>query len=279
MELLRVSFSMVHRVMENAVGRGLNRREQVDYEHLSLDEKSMRKGHTYISVLLDQQSKTVIDVVEGRTQEATEKLLSDNIKPEKREKVKTVSMDFWKAYQNAVEVLLPNAAKCHDKFHLVKHLNEAVDDVRRKEVQHQSELKKSRYLWLKDINNFTESQQKKFDSIKEITCKTAEAWQIKENFRAIEFKEQDLYSAFSIFNQWYIDAKKSSLNAVQKVADMFARNATGIINAIKNGKSNASAERMNGNIQLLKANARGYSCFENFRTAILFYHGNLDLYP
>ena len=270
---------MVHRVMENAVGRGLNRREHVDYEHLSLDEKSMRKGHTYVSVLLDQQSKTVIDVVEGRTQEATEKLLSDNIKPEKREKVKTVSMDFWKAYQNAVEAILPNAAKCHDKFHLVKHLNEAVDDVRRKEVQHQAELKKSRYLWLKDISNFTESQQKKFDSIKEITCKTAEAWQIKENFRAIEFKEQDLYSAFSIFNQWYIDAKKSSLNEVQKVADMFARNATGIINAIKNGKSNASAERMNGNIQLLKANARGYSCFENFRTAILFYHGNLDLYP
>ena len=71
----------------------------------------------------------------------------------------------------------------------------------------------------------------------------------------------------------YIKQNRDQIN------NTFARNATGIINAIKNGKSNASAERMNGNIQLLKANARGYSCFENFRTAILFYHGNLDLYP
>jgi transposase len=60
---------------------------------------------------------------------------------------------------------------------------------------------------------------------------------------------------------------------------MFERHRTGIVNAIKTGANNARAERLNGAIQELKTIGRGYNNTANFRTAILFFHGNLDLFP
>ncbi|MEM6815134.1 MAG: transposase, partial [Bacteroidota bacterium] len=64
-----------------------------------------------------------------------------------------------------------------------------------------------------------------------------------------------------------------------KVADMFDRHMQGIVNAMAYNKSNAMAERINGKLQEIKMTARGYRSLENFKSAILFFHGGLDLNP
>ena len=69
------------------------------------------------------------------------------------------------------------------------------------------------------------------------------------------------------------------MNEVTRVVDMFHAHMNGVLNALVNNFSNAMAERLNGKIQLLKSVARGYRTFANFRSAILFFHGGLDLYP
>lgn len=74
-------------------------------------------------------------------------------------------MDMWKSFMNATKDLLPDAEIVHDRFHLVKYLNNAVDKVRRREVRQNEELKNTKYIFLKNPENQTEKQCVKFESI------------------------------------------------------------------------------------------------------------------
>ena len=276
---LRLSFDQVHRVMHRAVERGLQRRDKTEiYQHLSIDEKSIHKGHEYISILTEESSGIVLEVVEGRSKSSVDKLCQSALTEEQRGEVKTICTDMWDAYIYGAKKYFPNALHCHDNFHLVGYLNKAMDKVRRREVKHQEALKKSKYLFLKDQLNLTEKQRIAFDAIKDCNYETSRAWRVKENFRDIQFR-QTREEAFIIYYRWKMDAKKTNIKEISDVVEMFDRHEQGIINAIQTGSNNARAERINGSIQELKTIGRGYSKPENFRIAILFFHGFLDLFP
>lgn len=277
--LLRMSFIQINRILYKSSERGIARRSNiVEVKNISLDEKSFKRGHDYVTVLSDPDTGSVIDVAHGRKKESVKKLINANFPETQNSKIETVSTDMWEAFITTVKEEFPKAKLCHDKFHLVKYLNEAVDIVRRKESKTQEELRNSRYIWLKDQANLTEKQRLKFEAINNVNYETAKAWRIKENFRDITFN-QSLSEAYILFYRWCRDAKNSKINAIMKVAEMFERHSAGIVNAISLNKSNAMAERLNGKIQEIKICAKGYRTFENFRAAILFYHGKLELYP
>ena len=112
---------MINRVIHLSTKRGLERRDKtLTLANYSIDEKSFRKGHSYVSVLSSPVAAVVIDVVENRTKEAVKKLISQGI-PD-FDKVETVSMDMWPAYLNTIKEKIPNANIIHDRFHLVKYL-------------------------------------------------------------------------------------------------------------------------------------------------------------
>lgn len=79
--------------------------------------------------------------------------------------IPAISMDMWQAFINVAKKLFPNAKICRDPYHLVQHLNKAVDKTRIREVKTQNELKNTKYLFLKDKASFTDKQQMKFDAI------------------------------------------------------------------------------------------------------------------
>lgn len=258
--------------------RGLSRRVEQRYTSLSIDEKSFRKGHHYVTVLSCPQTGTIINVAEGRTKKVSKELITNSLTETQRAIVETVSMDMSRAYIHAVKETLPDSHICFDKFHLVKYLNEAVDQVRRREVKKEEELKNTRYIWLKDHRDLTEKQRLIFEAIDQVNYKTAKAWKIKENFRDIHFK-QSKAEAFIILSQWIRNAQKCGIGQIIKVANMFKAHLTGIVNAMAYNKSNAMAERLNGKIQEIKTSSKGYRTFEKFKSAILFFNGGLDLYP
>ena len=78
---------------------------------------------------------------------------------------------------------------------------------------------------------------------------------------------------------WAANSLRKKITEVTKVVEMFNNHMRGVVNALISNFSNAMAERLNGKIQELKTVARGYRTFANFRSAILFFHGGLDLYP
>lgn len=276
--LLRLSFDIVHRIMHRAVERGMSRREGSErYYHLSIDEKAVHKGHDYISVLSDEATGVVIDVVEGRKKESVDKLCQNSLTASQRAEVKTICTDMWDAFIYGATKYFPNALHCHDNYHLVSYLNGAVDKVRRREVKTQEELKKTKYIFLKDKLNLTEKQRIKFESISKGNYEVSRAWKIKEDFRDIQFR-QEKAEAFIIYALWRERALDARIKEITEVVEMFERHSNGIINAIHTGSNNARAERINGSIQELKTIGRGYRKTENFRTAILFFHGNLKLF-
>lgn len=278
-ELLRMSFIQINRIMYNSVERGLARRGSLsEIKHISIDEKSFKRGHEYVTVLSSPETGAILNVGEGRKKESVKRVINETFTSEEKQAIETASTDMWEAYITTVKEDLPTTKLCHDKFHLVKYLNAAVDIVRRKETKTQQELVNSRYIWLKDLSNLTEKQRMKFEIINNVNYETARAWRIKENFRDITFN-QPFQEAFLLFTRWCNDAMNSQINAIIKVAEMFKRHTTGIVNAMALNKSNAMAERLNGKIQEIKLSAKGYRTFKNFRAAILFYHGKLYLYP
>jgi len=278
-KLLRCGFNVVNRVIHLAVARGMERRpESTTFKNLSIDEKSFRKGHKYITVLSSPLAGCVIEVSEGRDKKATKSLLENVISKKNREKVETVSLDMWKAYLNSVEELFPNAKVVHDRFHLVKYLNDAIDKVRRREVNKHEGLKNSRFALLKNPENLTDKQQIVFDHIQKANYGVSKAWRVREDFKAI-FKSQSTLQAITLFIKWGASVLNTNIKEVIKVAKMFNKHIKGVCNALTQNFSNAMAERLNGKIQEIKTIAKGYRTFKNFRSAILFFLGGLNLYP
>jgi len=279
-ELLRCGFNVINRIIHTSTQRGLARRNTASekFEHLSIDEKSFKKGHHYISVLSHPKSGCVLDVVEGRTKQSVDQLLEASLTADQQQGVKTISMDMWKAYITQCRQTLPNVQIVHDRFHLVKYLNQAIDKVRRREVKTQQELKNTRYVLLKNQQNLTEKQRVKFEAIRNANYEVSKAWQVRENFKDL-FYTQKRQDGFELFFKWAGDALSRQIKEVNKVVDMFLNHLAGVVNALVYTFSNAMAERLNGKIQEIKVSARGYRTFKNFRSAILFFHGGLDLYP
>ncbi|CDN30632.1 hypothetical protein BN938_0527 [Mucinivorans hirudinis] len=162
---------------------------------------------------------------------------------------------------------------------MVGYLNKAVDKVRRREVKLHEDLKRTKYLWLKDTSNFTDKQYATFEAIRGANYEVSRAWQVKENFRDIQFRQENYQSALSIYMFWKQNALRVNIPEINQVVEMFDRHKKGIVNAILTGASNARAERLNSSIEEIKRIGRGYRKFENFRTAILFFNANLKLYP
>ena len=277
--LLRCGFNVVNRIIHLSVKRGLERRpKDIAFTNLSLDEKSFRKGHSYVTVLSSPLSGCVIDIAEGRDKQATTTLLKQVVSAKNRSSIQTVSVDMWKAYLGAIEDVFPNAKVVHDRFHLVKYLNDAIDKIRRREVKHHEELKNSRFVLLKNKANLTDKQQIVFEHIQAANYQVSKAWRVREDFRDI-FGSPTAQEAIPLFIKWGASVLNTNIKELIKVAKMFNNHIKGVCNALTLSFSNAMAERLNGKIQEIKTAARGYRTFKNFRSAILFFNGGLNLYP
>lgn len=280
-EFMNCGFRLVNRIMHRCTERGMERRSisKTPFEHISIDEKSFKNGHKYVTVISHPRSGVVLDVGEDRDGKSVERLLTNTFTDQQRESMNTVSMDMWQAYINSVENKLPNAEIVHDKFHLVAYLNKSMDQVRRREVEDNEELINSRYALLKNEENMTEKQKQKFELIKSSNFEVSKVWHIRENFKSLFECYNEETEAKALFVNWAQDSFMNNIKEVNKVILMFLNHTKGVVNALISNLNNAMAERLNGKIQEVKLVARGYRTFNNFRSAILFFHGGLDLYP
>ncbi|MGH9608478.1 MAG: ISL3 family transposase [Bryobacteraceae bacterium] len=280
--LTALSWDQIDRVMARAVARGLERRALEGLSYAGLDEKSFGRGHHYVSVLHDISARRVLEVVPERTREAADTLWA-TLAEAQRASLAAVAMDMWEPYLGATREAVPEAAIVHDKFHCAKELNKAVDLVRRREhralkAQGRETLTRTKYLWLKNPERWTEHQREHFDALKVDALKVGRAWAIKEAFAKF-WDYRYAASARKFFDRWYFWATHSRLPPIIAAAKTLKRHLPGLLAYAKHRITNATAEGANGTIQLLKANARGYRNFAQYRTAILFHCGKLDLYP
>lgn len=280
-ELLRLDWDSVQRIMDRAVQRGLLRRSTETVTQVGLDEKSFGRGQDYVSLMTDLQGRRVLEVVEDRTTEAATALWK-SLPPEQRERVQAASMDMGANFAAATTQAAPKAKIVHDRFHVSKHLNDAVDKVRREEhrrllAKGDESLKHTKFLWLQGAAVEGE-RALAFAELCARELKTAKAWAYKEMF--VEFWQQpDAFAAQRFFEDWYGTVKRSRLEPLKKAAQTLANHLVGLLNYFDHRITNAVTEGFNSRIQAIKAAARGFRRFQNYRTRILFFCGKLDLAP
>jgi transposase len=281
-ELLGLGWEAAHEIMGRAVERGLERRELDQLKHLGMDEKSFKRGHSYITLLSDLEQSRVLDVVEERTAEAAGQLWA-TLTPEQKQSVEAVAVDMWEPFIQSIQEAVPEADIVHDKFHVSKYLGEAVDKVRRQEhkellAQGDETLKGTRQLWLYNPQNFSPEQRKEFAELKGQQLKVARAWAAKELFtRFWTYQEEGWARRF--FKDWFGWVSRSRLKPMSEVAWLLKRHLDNLLTYLKHHITNAVTEGLNSKIQSIKSAARGFRNFKNYRTRILFFCGKLDLYP
>jgi len=281
-ELLGIGWETGHEIMKRAVARGLERRQLDQLKHLGMDEKSFKRGQSYITLLTDLEQSRVLEVVEDRTREAAGQLW-ETLSPEQKASVEAVAVDMWAPFIQTIQTQVPDADVVHDKFHVSKYLNEAVDKVRRQEhkellAQGDETLKGSRQLWLYNPQNFSPEQATEFAALKDLQLKVARAWAAKELFTKF-WQYQEAGWARRFFKDWFGWVSRSRLKPMIAVARMLKRHLENLLTYLKHHITNAVTEGLNSKIQSLKAAARGFRNFKNYRTRILFFCGKLDLYP
>lgn len=277
--LLRLSFEQVHGVMLRAVERGLEKRDRNRiYKHVCMDEKSIRRGHEYVSMLYDGETGQVIEVESGRKSESVDNLCTKALTEEQRNAVETVCTDMWEAFINGALKYFPNARHCHDLYHCVTYLNNAVDKVRKREVKEFKELRHTKYIWLKDMSRYTPNDRMRFDKLENAEYQVSQVWKVKELFRdLLRLHYHGDMEAYGMLGDWMADALWYNIGEINDVVFMFKRHLKGIISAMVTGANNGKAERTNGSIQEIKTIGRGYGTAERYRIAILFFYGGLDM--
>jgi len=281
-ELLGISWDTAQEIMRRAVERGLERRQLEALKHLGMDEKSFKRGQSYVTLLTDLEKSRVLDVVQERTTEAADQLW-ERLSPEQKQTVEAVAVDMWEPFIQTIQKQVPEADIVHDKFHVSKYLGEAVDRVRRQEhkelmAQGDETLKGTRQLWLYNPENFSPAQVEEFSALKDLHLKVARAWAAKEMFATFwNYREKGWARRF--FKDWFGWVGRSRLKPVIEVAQMLKRHLENLLTYLKHPITNAVTEGLNSKIQSLKSAARGFRNFRNYRIRILFFCGKLNLYP
>ena len=282
--LLHITWDEAWGIKARAVARGLHRRPSEVMAHLGVDEKSIAKRHRYLTVVADLDRSRVLYLAEDRKQASLDGFWA-TLTTEQRAGIQAVAMDMWEPYIQSMQTHVTEASDkiVFDKFHVAKHLHEAVDRVRRTEHRRlkqcgDARLTGTKYLWLMRPQAMTAAQRATFRALQRTDLKVARAWALKERFR--QFWEYTYRgSAQKFFARWFWRATHSRLPPMADVAKLIQRHFPNVLTYLQHGITNAGLEAVNATIQWVKKTARGFRNVEHFKTAIYFHCGGLDLYP
>ena len=275
-ELVSEHDTRLWRMIQHHVDEAREEADYSDVKKVGVDETSSKRGHNYVSLFVDLEKQKTIFATEGKDS-ATVELFKDDLSKHHGdpEAIVDVSCDMSPAFIKGVEENLINAAITFDKFHVLKGLNEAVDEVRRQEQKDHPELKNSRYIFLKNPENLTDKQANRLEDIKlkNLNLKTMRAYQIRLNFQELWLQPPDKAEAF--LKKWYFWATHSRIEPVKEAVYTIKRHWDGVLNWFKSRINNGILEGFNSLVQAAKARARGYRTTEYLITMIYLITGKL----
>ena len=195
---------------------------------MGIDEKAFRKGHHYFTLVNDLERSRVLYVAEDRTQASLDAFWP-TLTAEQRDSIEAVAMDMWEPYVNSTRLNLTDADGkiVFDKFHIAKHLSEAVDKVRRKEnkilrAAGDDRLTGTRYDWLRHPARMEAEDRRAFAGLRDSGLKTARAWALKETMMAF-FEYHYERPARKHFRWWHNWAARSRLQPMIETGRMLKR--------------------------------------------------------
>lgn len=273
------SFSSVAREVSLSVSTVIRRFDLVNYgsfqlpDVLSIDEfKGNTSGEKYQCILTDPVNRRVLDILPKRY----EHYLTDYFRKfpkEERKQVKFFVSDMWKVYYNTAGNWFSNADRVIDKYHWIRQVMWAFENVRKQEQKRFSKeyrryFKHSRKLLLKRFDNLSDEQKQQVNMMLYASPTLSRSHFYKEKFLEM-LDKKDKEQAKAALKEWISYTAECDIPQFEKCAETLRNWLTGILNSFDTSITNGFTEGCNNKIKVLKRNAYGFRNFNRFRNRIL----------
>lgn len=204
------------RIFHHYVDQAMSELDVSKVKRIAIDETSSRRGHRYITLFVDVDTKIVLFAVVGKGKDSLEQfkeyLTSKGVDAGQ---IQEICCDMSPAFIRGIEDYFPEAQITFDKFHVMKLVNEAVDEVRVEEQKHAPELKKTKYFWLKNESNLKKEQKETLTRLKDSNLQTGRAYRLKLAFQ--EFWATPHLFADVFLAEWLGWATRSQLERKRQI--------------------------------------------------------------
>lgn len=275
--LLGIGWDGIKSIFKRHLQRRFGNPSLSKLKYIAIDEISVRKGHKYLTLVMDLESGAVVFVGDGKGAEALEPFW----KRLKRSsaKVQAVATDLSAAYISAVMTHLPGVPLVFDHFHVVKLMNDRLTEVRRKLFQEiesmpgREALKGSRWVLLKNPENLNaeRDEQERLKEALRLNEPLATAYYMKEDLRQI-WSQPNKAKATTFLDDWIARAISSGIGPLMKMGKTMAGHRSGILNWYDHPISSGPMEGTNNKIKNMKRQAYGYRDQEFFKLRIMGIH-------
>ena len=238
---------------------------------IGIDEIAYEKGHKYLTVVRDADINKVIWMGVDRKEETLSQFFEE-LGTSKCSLITAAVVDMWDPYIASIRKHCPSAEIVFDKFHVVKIINDALDDIRRKEFSKADEnqrlqMKRKRFLILKRNDNLSEKQQESLRELMNQNETLYKAYLLKEQISDI-MDEKDQNTAIDRLDEWMKNVEDSGLERLRRCIQTIKRYLYGVVNYFKHQLTNAGSEGLNNKINVIKRRAYGYSDLNYFMLKI-----------
>jgi transposase len=244
-ELMRVTWRSVGSICSRVAKEASSQRDLfAGLTRIGIDDFSYRRGHRYLTVVVDHDTGRLVWAAAGRDRKTVEKFL-ELLGKERCEQLELVSCDMAESIATAIGERCPNAIRCVDPFHVIKLATDALDEIRR-DVWNQArreghkqaakELKGARFVLWKNPGKLTDRQRLKLSHIQQTNQPLYRAYLISQQLRDIYRVGYE--EAVEMLDYWLIWARRCRLAPFVKLAKTITNQRQGIEAAIEHGLSN-----------------------------------------
>lgn len=274
-----------------------------DLRRIGVDETSYRKGHRYMTIVVDHDSGFVIWVHLGHGKKIFAKFL-EQLTEEQRDSIELVSGDGARWIDECMREYLPKASRCVDPFHVVSWAADALDELRKeawnearkeeeagkkrgrgrprkgeeKKGSKASEIKGSRYSLWKNPDKLTEDQSARLEFIAKSNPRLYRGYLLKEKLRLI-FHMKDADAVEAELDEWLSWAQRCRIIQFRELRKKIKRHKESILATLRHGLSNARIEAINNKIKLSIRMAYGFRNEENMLAMIMFRCSDIHVEP
>lgn len=254
--LMRISWEGVTSIVERVVADHLDSDRLDGLYRIGVDEISYKRN-SYLTVISDHDTGSVVHVTEGRTSEGLDEFF-EQLGPQRCQQIAAISMDMAPIWRTPCETHIPDAVVCFDPFHVMTWVNRALDAVyasHRNPFTNHRRWQRARTSLRTGEENLTPQRRQLLNEVTAIHEQIGRAWMLKEDFRYL-YAGIDPLHADSYLRNWITQATNSGLKPFINLAGRITEHLNGILAAIEHHLANALAENLNARIRLI--NKRGY---------------------
>lgn len=274
-EEMRLDWKTVKNLEKEYMNEKLARADEVEPEVIGVDEISVRKGHNYVIVVSDLIKKRPIWIGGDDRSENSMNVFYKRLGAEKCKKIRLAVMDMWKAFENSAKKNIPQASILYDKFHIIRHLNESLDKVRKNEYKKVSEsnrkfIKGQKYTLLSKHTNLSLDGKNSLKLLLAVNKKLNTAYLLKESFGQLWSYKSETW-ARKFFDNWKSSLKWQRLKPYKEFVKLIEKHWDGIATYcnIKNKIPLGFVEGLNNKIRVIQRRSYGLRDQEYFRLKVL----------